>query len=647
MESTTSSKDLKLNGVIEQIYQGDYQLPEFQRDYIWKDSNIKALFESVLLGHPIGSILLLELNKENPLLAWVNFNEIIPPENRQFNYINADKAPPRYLVLDGQQRLTSLSHLTNGTSEKVWYINLRIIKDSWEKFNCPDTEKELKEWIELGLDISMALTKNNKSDDTLRELRGKKKKMPLTLLGEKTRFTTVINEIRDQINETVTEKNYEIKNHSKLKIKKDKTELEAIVSESSSWLKFLGTPLFRLFDNYFNYNMPSVIVSEKMGITGVCKVFTKINTSGIELGAFDLLVAVMYPKEIRVKQMFDEVMDQYPLVKVLDESPKRYLLQTIALLAGISPKTASLPELIKPVHISNLWTRAADLLEEACKQIDLNCGAALERGSDKYLVYSPLVASLACILNDFPIDIKDSNLSRLRKQKLKAWYYGAGVSDRYSDGTDVKQIQDIKEMNLWFSSATYDDNIPNWLKELWSDFNSSKNSSLGKAVISLINFKEPKDFYEDKPCGPSSTIPCDLHHIFPRAALRDQIMTVRGIRDKEKAEKIIKQELFVDSILNQTWIYSDTNRKVISDQLPSKYLEQIIREYGGNQSGKRKLIEIMHSHCINEKAVEALLRDDYNTFIYERRNSIINEFKITGFVKNIIDNKPLEDEGDS
>ena len=60
--TTTSSKDLRLTGIIEEIYSGDYQLPEFQRDYVWKDSNVKSLFESVLLGHPIGSLLILELN---------------------------------------------------------------------------------------------------------------------------------------------------------------------------------------------------------------------------------------------------------------------------------------------------------------------------------------------------------------------------------------------------------------------------------------------------------------------------------------------------------------------------------------------------------------------------------------------------------
>ena len=646
MDSTTSSKDLRLNSVIEQIYEGEYQLPEFQRDYIWKDPNVKSLFESVLLGHPIGSILLLELNKENPLLAWVNFSEIIPPEIRQLEYLGVDKTPPRFLVLDGQQRLTSLSRLTNGTAEKIWFLNLKIIKESWEKYKCPDTEKDLKEWIELGLDISSALSKQNKQIDQYKELRGKSKKMPLTLLSDKTKFTTILNEVRDQIKELVSEKNYEIKNYTKLNIKKSKQELQELVNESDSWLKFLSAPINRLFDNYFNYNMPSVIVSEKMGITGVCKVFTKINTSGIALGAFDLLVAVMYPKQIRIKQMFDDAMDKYPLVKVLDETSKRYLLQTIALMAHISPKTASLPELIKTQHINDFWDISCEALEEACRQIDDNCGSALYKGNDKYLVYSPLVASAACILKEFPIEIKDQKVKLLRKQKLKAWYYGAGVADRYSDGTDAKQNQDLKEMKLWFSSDNMESNIPGWLKELWSDFNSSKNASLGKAIISIINYKEPKDFYEDKPVGPAANFPCDLHHIFPRAALREQIMKKRGISDKEKADKIMKLEFSVDSILNQTWIYSNTNRNIISDKLPSVYLKEIIKQYGGGTIGKKKLIVIMESHCINEAAVEALLNDDYSLFINERKNGIISEFKTTGFVQNIIDKKPEESEDD-
>jgi hypothetical protein len=640
MESITTSKDLNLTSIIEQIREGEYQLPEFQRDYIWKDSNVKELFESVLLGHPIGSILLLELNKERPFFAWVEFSEIIPPETRHFECNESVRVPPRFLVLDGQQRLTSLSRLTNGTSEKVWYLNLKDIKDSWERHDCPESELALKEWIEGGLDIVGALSKQNVTQDPHKELKGKGRKLPLTLLSEKTKFTSALNGLRDQISTLKANKEYDLKNYKKLNLKSNKDDLQVIIKESDTWLKFLSAPISRLLDNFFSYNMPAVIVSEKIGITGVCKVFTKINTSGVSLGAFDLLVAVMYPQQIRIKQKFEEAIDKYPLIKVLDETPKRYLLQTIALMAGVSPKTASLPELIKRKHIEELWDNSCEALEEACNQIDVNCGAALRKRGDKFLVYAPLVASAACILNAFPINVGDAKVKLLRQQKLKAWYFGAGVADRYSDGTDAKQNQDIAEMSLWFSSDSFEEDTPGWLKKLWSDFNSSKNASLGKAVISMINFKEPKDFYEDKSVGPASAVPCDLHHIFPKAALREQVMARRGIQDRDKADKIIRTELSVDSVLNQTWIYSDTNRKIIADKLPSVYLREIIDQYGGGSAGKNKLVGIMQSHCINHEAVEALLKDDYETFIAERRRSVIFEFKTTGFVRHIIDEKP-------
>ena len=70
---------------------------------------------------------------------------------------------------------------------------------------------------------------------------------------------------------------------------------------------------------------------------------------------------------------------------------------------------------------------------------------------------------------------------------------------------------------------------------------------------------------------------------------------------------------------------------------PPSYLDDIITQYGGYPTGKMKLIDIMQSHCINSDAVDALLRDDYETFISERKKSVITEFKTTGFVQNLID----------
>ena len=236
--TTTSSKDLRLTGIIEEIYSGDYQLPEFQRDYVWKDSNVKSLFESVLLGHPIGSLLILELNKEDPIFAWTNFNGIYPEDNRKLEYEGENKLPPSFLVLDGQQRLTSLSKLTDTNSEKIWFLDLIKLKDSWINFGSPTEDENIKKWIETDVDIVSALSRKKKTDDPEKELRGKKKLMPLKILKNKTLFSNSINEIRDSITEKNAEIKYEIKNYKSLGIKASKDELEKLIDENEIWLKF-------------------------------------------------------------------------------------------------------------------------------------------------------------------------------------------------------------------------------------------------------------------------------------------------------------------------------------------------------------------------------------------------------------------------
>ena len=114
-------------------------------------------------------------------------------------------------------------------------------------------------------------------------------------------------------------------------------------------------------------------------------------------------------------------------------------------------------------------------------------------------------------------------------------------------------------------------------------------------------------------------------------------MQERGIKDKNVGDRILKNEYQVDSILNQTWILSDTNRLIISDRLPSVYLRDIITQYGGGAIGKDKLLDILKGHAINSKAVDCLLGDDYLGFIEERKKAVRFEFKTTGFVQNLID----------
>ena len=51
----------------------------------------------------------------------------------------------------------------------------------------------------------------------------------------------------------------------------------------------------------------------------------------------------------------------------------------------------------------------------------------------------------------------------------------------------------------------------------------------------------------------------------------------------------------------------------------------------------------MRDHIINKAGLEALLMDDYFKFIEERKKMMKNEFKTTGFLRNLIDQETVDD----
>ncbi|MBR3051295.1 MAG: DUF262 domain-containing protein, partial [Selenomonadaceae bacterium] len=79
------------------IKRGEIQLPDFQRSWVWSDKQIKSLLESVIRGFPINSIMLLECDADSVKFSF-----------RKIELLESVESKPHHLILDGQQRLTSL-----------------------------------------------------------------------------------------------------------------------------------------------------------------------------------------------------------------------------------------------------------------------------------------------------------------------------------------------------------------------------------------------------------------------------------------------------------------------------------------------------------------------------------------------------------
>lgn len=119
MPEIFSNTTLTVNQLIEKIVTGELGLPELQRPFIWKDSKVRDLFDSMMRGYPIGYLMLWEcpsLDKKKPIGVDAHSYD-----------------SPKEVIIDGQQRLTSLYAVMKG--KKV--INSKFDEKSIVISYCP------------------------------------------------------------------------------------------------------------------------------------------------------------------------------------------------------------------------------------------------------------------------------------------------------------------------------------------------------------------------------------------------------------------------------------------------------------------------------------------------------------------------------
>ena len=107
-------KTISIREVIKKINNKEMYLPEIQRGFVWKEKQVEKLFESIFVGYPIGTLLFWKTTKkdinDNELVLYdfiKDFHERDNKDNKKASEI-ASNYDSYYIVLDGQQRLSSL-----------------------------------------------------------------------------------------------------------------------------------------------------------------------------------------------------------------------------------------------------------------------------------------------------------------------------------------------------------------------------------------------------------------------------------------------------------------------------------------------------------------------------------------------------------
>lgn len=121
-----------------------YFLPAIQREFVWKPDQIVQLFDSIMRGYPISSFLFWELKPENRDKWQVyKFLEEAQDGGTHNQRANTDGATNLALVLDGQQRLTSLMIGLKGNY---------IAKKKYKRWDNPDAWSKLRLHLDLFAD---------------------------------------------------------------------------------------------------------------------------------------------------------------------------------------------------------------------------------------------------------------------------------------------------------------------------------------------------------------------------------------------------------------------------------------------------------------------------------------------------------------
>ena len=98
-ETVFKQVNYTLGDLVSYVELGEVGLPDIQRPFIWKNAKVRDLFDSMYRGYPVGYMLL-----------WQNAYE----EDSKAIGTDGKQKPPRLLIVDGQQRLTSLYAVVRG-----------------------------------------------------------------------------------------------------------------------------------------------------------------------------------------------------------------------------------------------------------------------------------------------------------------------------------------------------------------------------------------------------------------------------------------------------------------------------------------------------------------------------------------------------
>ncbi len=566
--TTFDSTREALLDTLRSIGEGKTQLPDFQRGWVWDDEHIRSLLASISLSYPIGAVMMLEAGGDARF------------KPRLVEGVQVATLPvPERLILDGQQRLTSLlqalyghravdTHDTRGNPIRRWYyLNIAKALD-------PNVDRE--DAI-VGLPDDRVLRNFRReilADYSTTEKECAGELLPLPLVFDVPRLTQ-------------WQMQY----------------LQAQPSEMPARLTRWNLLMQEVIQRFQQYQVPLIVLRKETPKDAVCQVFEKVNTGGVALTVFELLTATFAVNDFNLRDDWTARAKRLRKYSILTGVENTDFLQAVTLLATRARRREALKSGTPNENAPAISAKRRDVLrlslsdyrawaDMVTEGFELAARFLHEQNiyAARDLPYRTQLVPLAAVMASLGSGTSNFGV----RQKLTRWYWCGVFGELYGGAIETRFARDLPEVLEWAES---DGDEPSTVAE--ANFVPARlgtlrtrNSAAYKGLYALLMRDGAQDFASGGRIDVRRYFDdaIDIHHIFPWDWCSKNGVDLR----------------LADSVVNKTPIAARTNR-VIGGNAPSNYLPRLQQTNG---IGGSQMDGILHTHLIDPRFLRADRFDD-------------------------------------
>lgn len=552
--------------LVSMIERGELRLPEMQRRYVWRSTRVRDLLDSLYRGYPSGAILLWETDETVPLQEMAVTQQLNPYQSTR-------------LLLDGQQRLTSLSAVIRGEQVKVRGRKRPI--EMLFNLDHPDQLAVVTEVDEDGSDEEEEDLIDDEADSSEDELQKRFERMTFVVTTRKLEQLPKWVKVTDVF----------------------KTDSDA------GFLKHAGVSSFD-DPNYERYSQRLArlrgirkyvyrmdVLERRLSYDEVTEIFVRVNSLGAKLRSSDLALAQITAKWRNSLKIFEAFQQQCGKTG-FDLDLGLYLKNLVVFTTGQS-------------RFITVGNQRVEALQTGWKESCLGMEFALNFLKNNAGIDSPALLSSPFLLIAIAYHGHKRNyeLSPEESQRLRYWVLVANAKGRYSRGSSETILdQDLATLRGGGGAQEMIDRLRQQVGRL--DIASeelegrNQRSALFKTMFLAFRAADAKDWRSQvlialDHSGTQHRL--QFHHIFPKAVLKTSYSGRQA-----------------DDIANLCFIAGKTNRQ-INDKPPKQYFPPMIEKSG---------LAAFDAQCIPTDP-SLLGVEDYDAFLQRRRTLVaqrLNQF---------------------